>query len=100
MADKPTKKKERKQPPLVVVTERDKDMFRILSSGATPYVQLKSIFENMQKKKISDNALWVRLSKLKAANYIASRAYANRTGQGKFALYALTKLSNDILCDA
>ena len=94
-----TKKKGCDRPSLVTVTERDKDIFRALSSGATTFLQLKSIMEKMHKKKLPERVLRVRLAKLKSANYITSRAYANRNGQGKFALYVLTKLSSDILCD-
>ena len=82
---------------LVVITERDMDIFRVLSSGPAPFIQLRLLMERICKRKMSDGVLWTRLSKLKRSGYVASRRYAGREEHGRFSLYSLSPLSVELL---
>lgn len=78
---------------LVVVTDRDMDIFRMLSSGPAAFAQIKIFMEKIYRRKMTNDVLRKRLSKLKAGGYLDSRSYSSREFQGRFSLYALTALS-------
>ncbi len=83
-----------------VITERDMDIFRMLSSGPATFIQIRLGMEKIYKREMSEAVLWTRLSKLKGSRYIKSRRYASSEGQGRFSLYSLSLLSIGLLVKA
>lgn len=75
------------------ITERDIDIFRILSSGPATFVQIKSLLKRVYRSEVSQYALYKRLSILRKDKLIISRQYRNRDGKGRFVLYGITPLS-------
>lgn len=93
---KPKEKTRRRR---ALITDRDMDIFRMLSSGPATFVQIRLFMEKIYKRHMSESVLWTRLSKLKGGGYINSRRYAGRE-QGRFSLYSLTPLSIELLAKA
>lgn len=81
------------------ITERDKDIFRILSSGPATFPYLKHSLNLMRKEsqKTSDMALRRRLSQLVKEKYIASRKYGMGDIRSMRTLYAVTPMSVEVL---
>lgn len=86
---------------MAIITERDKEILRFLSSGPATISQ---IYEHLKKtgKAASVNGsgkgfLYDRLSRLSKGKYVKSKIYANREGHGTEALYALDEYSKDVL---
>lgn len=92
------KKNKTKRQARVHISERDVDIFRVLSSGCTPFTILLSATKRKNEyKNITRNGLVVRLCRLKKAGYIESDRYQNRDGAGWFSLYSLKEPAIDIL---
>ena len=83
----------------MLITDRDVDIFRMLSSGPASFVQIRLFMEKIYKHQMSESVLWTRLSKLKRSGYVESCRYVSRE-QGRFSLYALTRLSTALLAKA
>lgn len=81
------------------ITDRDKDILRFLSSGPALLSELLTALKRM-KWQVTKAALLIRLSVLRKCDYIISKYYYNRTGLGRYSLYALTKRSLDVLVSA
>lgn len=106
-------------PQSVYLTDRDIDIFRILSSGPTAIGHLqrqlqffrsqhtyedkddsKDLNRKNEKNTSEKHLLVIRLSKLKKFGYIESRRYGDRTGKnGVYSLYTLTMHSKQVLVD-
>src|SRR4030043_2597 len=104
---------------MVIITERDVNIFKVLSSGASDLTDIKRMLRDVYKTEVTPNALQKRLSLLKKDGYIQSRVYARRNDGIKikkegyekqedeklnrsnvpFALYALTFLSIAVLVE-
>ncbi|MEW6587403.1 MAG: hypothetical protein AB1442_17565 [Nitrospirota bacterium] len=104
---------------MVIITDRDIDIFKILSSGASDLTDIRRMLRDVYKTEVTPNALQKRLFLLKRDDYIQSKTYArkndgirvknegyeNREGAKSmktnvpFALYALTVLSIAVLVD-
>lgn len=99
---------------MVQISERDKDIFRFLSSGPATIEQINAYLTKIGRvkhlhKSVSPNNLptrekklaylYLRLSRLVKAGYIKSKVYNNRSGSGVFALYALTPYSVAVLAE-
>lgn len=94
------KRKSKRKKRLSVITDRDMDIFRMLSSGPAVFIQIRLFMERIYRQKMTASALWARLSKLKASGHIQSRRYAGRETHGMFSLYSLTPLSIELLVNA
>lgn len=91
-------KKASKKHSQVHISQRDVDIFRVLSSGCTAIATLLSLLRKRKEySNITKNALIVRLHRLKKANYINSRRYQNRDGRGWFSLYTLNESAIEVL---
>lgn len=110
---------------MIQLTEKDVDIFRILSSGATAYMDIETLlersyrytiirgrkgdnetgkhkkrgFQGSNSKETTRKGLKNRISELKAEGFILSRVYPRRDGPGIFALYVLTPLSMAVLIE-
>jgi hypothetical protein len=104
---------------MVVITERDVNIFKVLSSGASNLKDIRRMLRDVYKTEVTPNALQKRLSLLRKDDYIRSRVYARendgksgkKKGYGKqvgenlnrniipFALYTLTVLSIAVLVE-
>lgn len=100
---------------MIITTDRDIDIYRILSSGPATREFLydayrKSVLkiktdnlaesnEKQTKTKIGKSGFFLRLWLLKKNGYLKSQQYSRRDRKGFFALYALTQTSSDILCE-
>ena len=84
---------------MIAVTERDVDIFRVLSSGPTTFDQL---YGTMLRKQLffKPQALRKRLHILMTAHYLASRVYHSRNGGHRYSLYALTDQSAGVLVES
>jgi hypothetical protein len=94
-----------------IATPRDLDIFRILASGpmAAPQIrhELTKFHAKDPKKKddkgdgyariMTQDALKMRMCRLRKDGYIVSRIYPEKHGKGTFALYALTPRSIEVL---
>jgi len=78
---------------MIAITERDMDILRYLSSGASTVNQVHGALVVMRHK-VSLNAVQVRMSKLIRNGYVESKIYCNRKLKNQpQALYALTEIS-------
>lgn len=96
------------------ISERDKDIFRFLSSGPATIEQINAYLTKIGRgKQFSKTTtkdsfptreqklayLYLRLNRLIKAGYVKSKRYNNRSGSGGYALYALTSRSIAVLTE-
>ena len=104
---------------MVIITDRDINIFKVLSSGASDLTDIRRMLRDVYKTEVTPNALQKRLSLLKKDGYIQSRVYAKKNegirvkkegyenneseklmrSNIPFALYALTYLSIAVLAE-
>lgn len=110
---------------MICITERDKDLFRYLSSGPATVDQIcqfilrvsktpapehndsdsgketenKKKPQRKQKTDRTKKVVYERLSKLIRSGYIRVGYYTRKDGLGRFALYALSNFSTEYLVD-
>jgi hypothetical protein len=104
---------------MVIITDRDINIFKVLSSGASDLTDIRRMLRDVYKTEVTSNALQKRLSLLKKDDYIQSKVYAKRNDgiraktegyekqeneklmktNSTFALYALTVLSIAVLVE-
>lgn len=104
---------------MVIINDRDVNIFKVLSSGASDLTDIKRMLRDVYKTEVTPNALQKRLSLLKKDGYIQSRVYAKKNegirikkegyenedsgnlirNNVPFALYALTFLSIAVLVE-
>jgi hypothetical protein len=90
LTDKIKKNKQTKKQASVHISERDVDIFRVLSSGCTALPTLLSVMKKRNEyRNLTRSGLIVRLCRLRKAGYIESGRYQNRNGAGWFTLYSL-----------
>jgi hypothetical protein len=98
LADKSKKSKQDKKQASVHISERDIDIFRVLSSGCTALpILLSAMKKRNEYRGLTKSSLIIRLCRLRKAKYIESRRYQNRDGAGWFTIYSLNKPAVEIL---
>ena len=63
---------------MVIITDRDINIFKVLSSGASDLTDIRRMLRDVYKTEVTPNALQKRLSLLKKDDYIQSRVYAKK----------------------
>ncbi len=81
----------------VVITGRDKDILRFLSSGPALLSEILTVLKRMGWQKITKSALLNRLADLRKSGYVMSNCYHNITGPERYSLYALNKKARLVL---
>lgn len=84
---------------MVNLTNRDIDILKALALGVSTFKMLLRLLTKAFECDISETALLRRLSILHRAGYIARRKESYRKRHGNFSIYALTRLSADVLAE-